>query len=301
MMKLFGEVKDVCEKYECHVESKGLDINEETVEVKSQPADFNGFSSTLPDEMEISAGESSEFEFKEEIRRLKVDVAEMFRLVKSLSDSQTELKLRFQKQEQTWLEEKNEMKKQIQKLEEKLLMSDGGGELSEGEDLNMCRPRPDETRLEVVETKVKCLEENERESRRKRRRNVIITNLDVDQDKASLEEVANSLLANSLQVSVKVEKARVLAKNKFGESIVQVKLQNIKDKLEIMKNKFKLQNNEKRIYISDDLTASERRIQREITSRVREERRKGKDCKVGYQKICIDGIWEVWEKFKKKQ
>jgi len=56
-------------------------------------------------------------------------------------------------------------------------------------------------------------------------------------------------------------------------------------KMKIMRNKNKLRGKE--IYIEDDLTNKKREVQYIIRQKAKEERKKRKRVKVGYNKICI--------------
>ena len=57
-----------------------------------------------------------------------------------------------------------------------------------------------------------------------------------------------------------------------------------------MKNKSKLRKLiGKMIYIDDDCTLKEQQIQRNIKKRAAEERQKGSQVRVGYQKIVVGG------------
>ena len=47
-------------------------------------------------------------------------------------------------------------------------------------------------------------------------------------------------------------------------------------------------------YIDDDLTVNEREIQSNLRNIAREERAKGNEVKVGYQKIMINNQWVNW-------
>jgi hypothetical protein len=57
-----------------------------------------------------------------------------------------------------------------------------------------------------------------------------------------------------------------------------------------VKQKGKLRGNRatEKIFIDNDLTKQEREIQKKLRATAREEKRKGKDAKVGYMKITIE-------------
>ncbi|XP_050499267.1 uncharacterized protein LOC126879936 [Diabrotica virgifera virgifera] len=97
-----------------------------------------------------------------------------------------------------------------------------------------------------------------------------------------------NFMEKELQVSVDVNGAR-----KIGENTVIVELNSVKNKIEVMKNKSKLKTKkDERIYINDDMSKEERIIQKEIRSKAMVERHNGKNVKIGYQKLIING--EIW-------
>ncbi|KAJ4427157.1 hypothetical protein ANN_24773 [Periplaneta americana] len=61
--------------------------------------------------------------------------------------------------------------------------------------------------------------------------------------------------------------------------------------MKIMRNERKLQG--KDCYI-EDMSRKEREIQAAIRRGAKEEREKGHEVKLGYQKIQINGKWENW-------
>jgi polysaccharide deacetylase 2 family uncharacterized protein YibQ len=60
----------------------------------------------------------------------------------------------------------------------------------------------------------------------------------------------------------------------------------------VIKQKGKLKGNRatEKIFIDNDLTKKEREILKKIRAIAREEKREGKDVKVGYMKITIEGV-----------
>lgn len=56
----------------------------------------------------------------------------------------------------------------------------------------------------------------------------------------------------------------------------------------------KKKNLDKGIYIDDDLTRREREIQERLRRMAREEKEKGKEVKIGYKKISVNGKWFKW-------
>ncbi|KAK4882617.1 hypothetical protein RN001_005936 [Aquatica leii] len=97
-----------------------------------------------------------------------------------------------------------------------------------------------------------------------------------------------------LEVEVKVKDAITL-----GTNVCLVKLENGKDKEKIMNNKTKLGKiPTEKIYINDDLTKKEREKQNQLREKAAEEKKHGKNVKLGYNKITIDGVVWKWNKNK---
>lgn len=125
--------------------------------------------------------------------------------------------------------------------------------------------------------------------RDKRSNNVVIQGLKVDTDDRNiLKEAVKNFMDKELEIDVKIEMA-----TRLGERTCLVKLKDIEEKEKVMRNKSKLKNcRQGRIYIDNDMTENERSIQGKIRTRAREERRQGKNVRVGYQKLTIgDVIW----------
>lgn len=96
-----------------------------------------------------------------------------------------------------------------------------------------------------------------------------------------MEEIAIEFLKNEFGLKEEgVGKIIIVRKSKKEIALVELKYWETKQK--IMREKSKL--GERKIYIDHDLTKEERKIQRMIVERAREERVKGRKVKVGYRK-----------------
>ncbi|KAK1137397.1 hypothetical protein K0M31_001908 [Melipona bicolor] len=80
-----------------------------------------------------------------------------------------------------------------------------------------------------------------------------------------------------------------------NQTIVEMK--DWETKQTVMQKKKKLGG--KSIYLDQDLTEKERRVQRELGERAKEERAQGKEAKVRYRRIYIQGRCYVWNSEKK--
>uniref|UniRef100_A0A6P7H9T7 Uncharacterized protein LOC114347967 n=1 Tax=Diabrotica virgifera virgifera TaxID=50390 RepID=A0A6P7H9T7_DIAVI len=83
---------------------------------------------------------------------------------------------------------------------------------------------------------------------------------------------------------------------KIGDQIFVAEMENLTDKLSVLKNKGKLKNLQgQKAYIESDLTRKEREIQAKIRKMAKEEKDKGNTTKIGYMKLEINGKEWKWD------
>lgn len=158
----------------------------------------------------------------------------------------------------------------------------------------MMRKREEEWRKEKEEltTRMKRLEEKiEMKERAERKNNLVITGL--QETGENLKEKVEKWVEKELDVKIEVKEAF-----KMGEGrLTLVKLEKWEQKREVMGRKSRLRekNVGTKIFIDDDLTKDERRIQKQLREFAREEREKGRRAKVGYKKVWIDGKCKKWD------
>lgn len=75
-----------------------------------------------------------------------------------------------------------------------------------------------------------------------------------------------------------------------------VRMDSLKNKVDLMKNKNKI--GELKIWVGDDLTVREKEVMNWLERKGVEERRRGKEVRVGYMKIWVNGKWWRWEERK---
>lgn len=80
--------------------------------------------------------------------------------------------------------------------------------------------------------------------------------------------------------------------------MIWVRMEKWKDKEKVMQNKSKLGNEQ--IYIHHDRSKDKRIVQRKIIELAREEKKQGKEVKVKFWKISINGKWLRWDDKEKK-
>ncbi|KAK9745155.1 hypothetical protein QE152_g7164 [Popillia japonica] len=115
-------------------------------------------------------------------------------------------------------------------------------------------------------------------------------------DQDELKVRVESAIEKSLGIQIKTK-----AVKKLGPKTYLIELTSIDDKIKIMKNKSKLKEyTEEKVYINDDMTKEEREIQEKIRRKAKEERRKGKTVKIGFQKLVVEGEQWRWSREKEK-
>lgn len=136
----------------------------------------------------------------------------------------------------------------------------------------------------------------ERLEREKRVRNIVIQGLQIDTNNPNeLKEGAKNFIEKELGVEIRIESAIKLA-----EKTCLIELNSKTDKMVIMNNKSKLRAQKNKIYINDDMTKEERKVQAIVRKIAKEERAKGRKVKISFQKLTMDGeIW-YWNREKEK-
>lgn len=205
----------------------------------------------------------------------------------ALKEIGEDIKLQIKKQQEEFMQEffkKLEMKEQEWKEERETWK----------EERETWKKEKDE-----LSERVKRLEwEKEKVEREKRKLNIIIKGKEFTEDNTEkMEEKIERFLKNDLNEEVKVVNAYLLKKerNENKGKIVLVKLEDWKMKRQIMSKK---KNLKKDVYIDDDLTNIERKVQQEVRKLAKEEREKGKNTKVGYMKVQVEGKWIRWDEWR---
>lgn len=119
--------------------------------------------------------------------------------------------------------------------------------------------------------------------------NIIINGIAVERENPNqLKEKIETKLEAYLGIKSKIKEV-----TKISKTMCKVELENYSDKREILKNKKKLRRvKEGKIYINEDLTYDDRRIQKEIRKIAKQEREKGRIVKERLHKLIINN--EVW-------
>lgn len=172
---------------------------------------------------------------------------------------------RLNEMDKRWSEEIMEVKKMVQKLEEK----------TNGQEEKI-------TKLELQ------LEKYEKD---RKMSNIIIKNMPITGNitRGKVEE----FISQGMHVQVEVVDAFNIG-NREGKQVVVAKLKDHKQKTMVMENKCKLKGTA--TYIENDLTNKEKEIQNKIWDIAREEMKHGNKVKVGYQKMYKQEKVYTWDK-----
>lgn len=138
----------------------------------------------------------------------------------------------------------------------------------------------------------------EKLEKERKKNNVVISGLVTNtNDPKAHEEITKDFIKNNLKINVEIKSI-----TKINEKTNIIELKNEKHKKEVMRNKAKLKNlgTTERIYINEDMTKKEREKQKQIRSIAKVEKEKGKNVKIGYNKVIVDGIEWKWNKDKEE-
>lgn len=149
----------------------------------------------------------------------------------------------------------------------------------------------------IITEKLKSMEGSIRRLEKdKIRNNIIISGLDLEKSqKIELKHGLEEFIENATGVKVNIKEA-----TEIGTKICKAELDNSYEKDLVMKNKAKLNQLKSRIYINNEMTKEEREIQKIVKQKAEDERKKGKNTKIGYHKVLIDGIQWKWDRVQEK-
>lgn len=114
----------------------------------------------------------------------------------------------------------------------------------------------------------------------------------MDEEGLATKESIEKFLRDKVGVEMKVTDCR-----RSGRVILTM-LEREGMKVEVMRNKNKLRG--ERIFIENDLTWEERKLQERIFRWAKEEREKGVLVKVGFARIQVKGVWRKWEEIEEE-
>lgn len=153
--------------------------------------------------------------------------------------------------------------------------------------------------IKTLQEKIETLE-NKEEKREKseKKTNIIITQKleeKVKKDQEQVKQHVRELCKWITGKEVDLREAYCITTNKAGLQVIRARMGTFEEKITIMKNKHKLATMKEKIYIEDDLTREEARVQKSLRDRAQEERKQGNKTKIGYRKIKINEKWIDWK------
>ena len=146
-------------------------------------------------------------------------------------------------------------------------------------------------RREMSNRILKLEQKIEQQERLMRKNNIVIRGVKFNEN-LNVEEQVENFLLKELNIKVRVNEV-YSRETKNKDKVNVVKMSKLIDKINVMRNKNKLKGQQ--VYIEDQLTEKESEIQFQIRKRAREEQATGKRVKVGYMKLCINGVWFRWD------
>lgn len=138
-------------------------------------------------------------------------------------------------------------------------------------------------KIENLEGKIEKFE------RDKKKNNIVIKGISItDEDTVGM---LKDFIKQKLNVEAKIKTAYRMGKNNRFTYVAE--MENWDKKQEVMKNKHQLKGT--KVYIDNDLTVEERKIQTTLREIAKDNIGKGKKVKIGYQKLIINDEIYKWD------
>jgi hypothetical protein len=129
----------------------------------------------------------------------------------------------------------------------------------------------------------KLISDKEKEERKN---NIAIKGMGYVGDIRLLKEKVQEFLKEDLEIECKIESCRMSGK------VIIAKLGDEEIKREVMRRKYKLKGGT--IFIENDLSWEERKIQERLNRWAKDYKARGKQVKIGLGKMKINGLWKNW-------
>lgn len=204
----------------------------------------------------------------------------MEKILKEINEMRSEIKEGFVKTN----EQSERMERELERNNRELERI--GEELKRREEVWAKEKQEMMGRIQTLEDKF------EKQEKTQKRNNIVIRNTDIGGE--GIAKKVESFLKQNLDVEINVEEAY-----EVKQGIVIAKLESWNKKKSIMEKRNKLKGS--KVYIDNDMTVKERKIQKELRDVGRHERQKGSVVKVMYQKININNEIYKWEQLKDTQ
>lgn len=210
--------------------------------------------------------------------RAKGGNSEMEEILRAIQEMRSEMNERFDRSN----EQNEKVKKEVENINQELVIMK----------VEM-KKREEEWKAEKEELydRIQRMEEKaERQEKEKRRNNIIIRNANIRGEE--LVKQVEDFMQGRLKIQSKIVEAY-----EIGDGAILAKVKNWKEKKDVMKNSRHLKGTE--IYIENDMTLQERKIQKKLRQMARDEKEKGNEAKVGYRKLTINNKVYLWEEIER--
>lgn len=225
---------------------------------------------------------------KKEEKEMEIEILkELKEMKEEMRAGRMEMIEHIRKIEETWMEKEKKMDEKIGEIEARLSKI----ELKERKEQGMKEKEGERDENKAWKEIRKMRMEINRKEKRERKNNLIIRGIHHN-EREDKEEKMRSFIEKEFKMGREVEKVETV-KTGRGEILI-IKMKNWEAKRKVMEEKGKLRERSEKIYIDDDLTQEERRVQRCIRERGNKERESGKRVKIGYRKIQINGVTLRW-------
>lgn len=142
---------------------------------------------------------------------------------------------------------------------------------------------------EIVNSEISTRKEIE--EREERRNNIVIAGFKYTKnEEKEKEEEINNFLNEIAEKQIKIKQVHEIGNER--NTYTKIILEKGEDKKKIMEKRNKLKG--KTVYINNDLTRKEGKIQKQLRDMARKERESGKKARAGYMKIWVEDKKYIW-------
>lgn len=193
-------------------------------------------------------------------------------------EKEKDVERRMGKEKKEWIAEVvMEVEKKLEQTKGEKEPRSKQGEKAEASDQNIRRE------MDVIKRKL------ERQERKERKNNIVIRGLKYK--KAEAKEEIEKFIEDKFKISNGVKTVEAIGRDQESKvTIVQLVDWETKQKIMTGKSRNRLEE----VYIDHDLTGEERDVQRRLREIARTQRAQGKEVRVRYRKIGIEGKWYDW-------
>ncbi|XP_070517885.1 golgin subfamily A member 6-like protein 24 [Cardiocondyla obscurior] len=231
--------------------------------------------------------------FEEVIKEMRSGFARIQAQMEEVREIKVQIRKEIEDLKKIWKKEKIDLEKKMDRMKKK-----NRGKKYEGGKMEI--PAEIQEKVLSLEERTRMLEmAKKREKKEWRKNNLIIRGIKIkSEEKKALKEQVKEIIEVT-GVKAKIEDVnKIGGENKGGYGMVWVKMENFKEKLEILRCKGKLKDRAE--WIGDDLTEYERKVEWLIKREADRLKREGKQVKIGYKKIWVNKEMWIWDDLKEE-